>query len=323
LLTADLAARFARVALANVEREYPRHVLHLLTRAGEELAPRKLHPAFYGSYDWHSAVHMHWTLARVLRLYPAQGVKITPVLDRHFTPEALGAELAYFNAAAGKTFERPYGWAWLLELQAELLRLGNEKWSGALQPLATELARRMAHFVGGAPYPIRAGGHGNTAFACLLSLDYARTAKDKTLESEIKAAALRWYRDDREAPLAYEPSLDDFLSPALVEATLMQEVMAPEPFCAWQKAFLPSGAGQLEPPTVADRADPKQSHLDGLALSRAWCLRKLGYEEAAERHLAAALPHVAGGHYVGEHWLASFAVLALSSLPSAEAPRTP
>ena len=319
MLSADLAVRFARVALANVEREYPRHVLHLLTRAGEELAPRKLHPAFYGSYDWHSAVHMHWTLARVLRLYPAQSKDITPVLDRHFTPEALGAELAYFNAAAGRTFERPYGWAWLLELQAELLRLGSEKWSGALQPLATELARRMARFVGGAPYPIRAGGHGNTAFACLLSLDYSRTAKDKALESEIKAAALRWYRDDREAPLAYEPSLDDFLSPALVEATLMQEVMAPEPFRAWQKAFLPSGAGGLEPPTVADRADPKQSHLDGLALSRAWCLRKLGYEEAAKRHLAAALPHVAGGDYVGEHWLASFAALALSE----EAPRTP
>jgi len=319
LLSADLAVRFARVALANVEREYPRHVLHLLTRAGEELAPRKLHPAFYGSYDWHSAVHMHWTLARVLRLYPAQSKDITPVLDRHFTPEALGAELAYFNAAAGRTFERPYGWAWLLELQAELLRLGSEKWSGALQPLATELARRMARFVGGAPYPIRAGGHGNTAFACLLSLDYSRTAKDKALESEIKAAALRWYRDDREAPLAYEPSLDDFLSPALVEATLMQEVMAPEPFRAWQKAFLPSGAGGLEPPTVADRADPKQSHLDGLALSRAWCLRKLGYEEAAKRHLAAALPHVAGGDYVGEHWLASFAALALS----AEALKTP
>ena len=319
MLTADLAARFARVALANVEREYPRHVLHLLTRAGEELAPRKLHPAFYGSYDWHSAVHMHWLLARVLRLYPAQGVKITPLLDRHFTDEALGAELAYFNSAAGRTFERPYGWAWLLELQAELLRLGNEKWSDALQPLATELARRMARFVSGAPYPIRAGGHGNTAFACLLSLDYSHTAKDNTLESEIKAAALRWYRDDRDAPLAYEPSLDDFLSPVLVEAALMQEVMAPGQFRVWLKAFLPSGADKLKPPTVVDRADPKQSHLDGLALSRAWCLRKLGCAEAAERHLAAALPHVVGGDYVGEHWLASFAALALS----AEARKTP
>jgi len=278
-----------------------------------------LHPAFYGSYDWHSAVHMHWFLARVLRLYPAQGAKITPLLDRHFTYEALGAELAYFNSTAGRTFERPYGWAWLLELQAELLRLGNERWSGALQPLATELARRMAGFVSGAPYPIRAGSHGNTAFASLLSLDYSRTAKDKTLESEIKAAALRWYRDDREAPLAYEPSLDDFLSPALIEAAVMQEVMAPEPFRAWLKGFLPSGAEKLKPPTPADRADPKQSHLDGLALSRAWCLRKLGYADAAERHLAAALPHVVGGDYVGEHWLATFAALALT----VEALKTP
>jgi len=315
LLTGELAALFARVALANVVREYPRHVLHLLTRAGEELAPRKLHPAFYGSYDWHSAVHMHWLLARVLRLYPEQGAKIAPLLDRHFTHEALGAELAYFNSAAGRTFERPYGWAWLLELQAELLRLGNERWSGALQPLATELARRMARFVSGAPYPIRAGGHGNTAFACLLALDYARIAKDPKLENETKTAAVRWYQADRDAPLAYEPSLDDFLSPALIEAALMQEVMAPEKFRAWLKAFLPSGADKLEPPAVADRADPKQSHLDGLALSRAWCLLKLGYAEAAQRHLAAALPHVVGGDYVGEHWLASFAALALGSNP--------
>ena len=319
MLTADLAARFARVALANIVREYPRHVGHLLSRPGEELGPRKLHPAFYGSYDWHSAVHMHWLLARVLRLYPSQDPRIAPVLDKHLAPEPLGAELAYFNSAAGRTFERPYGWAWLLELQAELLRLGNARWSSALQPLAVELARRMARFVGGAPYPIRAGTHGNTAFACLLALDYAQTAANRELEDEIKTAARRWYARDRDAPLAYEPSLDDFLSPALIEAALMQEVMPPGDFRDWLKAFLPSGAETLKLPTPADRADPKQSHLDGLALSRAWCLRKLGYAEAAERHLAAALPHVVGGDYVGEHWLASFAGLALT----VEALRTP
>jgi hypothetical protein len=184
------------------------------------------------------------------------------------------------------------------------------RWSAAVEPLAGELAQRMAAFVKGAPYPIRAGTHGNTAFACLLALDYARMATDATLENEIKIAAQRWYRKDRNAPLAYEPSLDEFLSPALVEAALMREVVPRRDFDAWMKAFLPSL--ELEPPKVADRADAKQSHLDGLALSRAWCLIKLGYTEAAQRHLAAALPHVVGGHYVGEHWLASFATLALS-----------
>jgi hypothetical protein len=223
-VTEELAAAFAATALANVVREYPRHLGHLMNRAGEELRPRKLHPAFYGSYDWHSAVHMHWLLARVLCMHPRvpAAKQIASTLDRHLSHEALGAELAYFNSKAGATFERAYGWAWLLELQAELLRLGNAKWSGALQPLAAELARRLASFLSGAPYPIRAGSHGNTAFACLLALDYARTGGDRKLETDIQAAALRWYRGDRDAPLAYEPSLDDFLSPALIEAVLMQ-----------------------------------------------------------------------------------------------------
>jgi hypothetical protein len=317
-VTEELAAAFAAAALANVTREFPRHVSHLLSAPGEELNQRQLHPAFYGSYDWHSAVHMHWTLARVLRLFPAKK-EIAALLDRHLAPPALAAELRYFESRAGWTFERPYGWAWLLELQAELLRLGNARWAGAVDPLAKELAQRMAAFVKGAPYPIRAGSHGNTAFACLLSLDYARVAKDSALESEIKAAAVRWYRADRDAPLAYEPSLDDFLSPSLVEASLMREVLEAGDYQAWQRSFFSTDPTTLKPPRVADRADPKQSHLDGLALSRAWCFAKLGHKEVAQRHLAAALPHVVGGHYVGEHWLASFATLALS----VEALKTP
>lgn len=314
-MTEELAAAFAAAALANVTREFPRHVSHLLSGPGEPLDQRKLHPAFYGSYDWHSAVHMHWTLVRVLRLYPSLtlGKVIAERLDAHLSKQAMATELRYFTAQGARTFERPYGWAWLLELQAELLRLGNARWSDAVQPLAAELARRMAAFVKGAPYPIRAGSHGNTAFACLLSLDYARMTKDTALGSEIKTAALRWYQADRDAPLAYEPSLDDFLSPSLVEAALMREVMPSGEFRAWLQAFLPSGAETLRLPRVADRSDPKQSHLDGLALSRAWCFAKLGYKDAAQRHLAAALPHVVGGHYVGEHWLASFATLALSA----------
>jgi hypothetical protein len=311
-VTEEQAAAFAATALANVVREYPRHVAHLLTHSGEEVNPRRLHPAFFGSYDWHSAVHMHWLLARVARLYPSQRAAIDAVLDEHLATAAIGAELAYFRSAAGKTFERPYGWAWLLELQAELVRLGNAKWRDAVRPLAEELARRMASFVSGAPYPIRAGAHGNTAFACVLALDYARTTSDRKLQQEITAAAQRWYGGDRDAPLAYEPSLDDFLSPALIEAMLLKEVMAPAEFQGWSKKFFTTDPARLTPPRVADRADPKQAHLDGLSLSRAWCLRRLGYVDAAKVHLAAALPHVVGGEYVGEHWLASFAVLALT-----------
>ena len=313
-MTREQAAAFAAVALANVQRQYPRHVSHLLKGPGEDLDPRRLHPAFYGSYDWHSAVHMHWLLARVQRLYP--DARIARLFDEHLVPSAISAELAYFHASA--TFERPYGWAWLLALQAELLRLGERRWSDAVRPLARELAARLARFVTGAPYPIRAGSHGNTAFACLLGLDYARSAGNPELKHDIETAARRWYGEDRDAPLAYEPSLDDFLSPALVEAALMEEVLG-EQYAAWSRRFFSASPDTLEPPVVADRADAKQAHLDGLALSRAWCLRKLGYAEAAERHLRAGLPHAVGGHYVGEHWLASFAALALSE----EARKTP
>jgi hypothetical protein len=279
----------------------------------DELAPKKVHPAFFGSYDWHSAVHMHWLLVRVLRLYPMlpENGRIAALLDAHLAPTALEAELHYLKA--NPLFERSYGWAWLLELQAEALRM-KSRWSRALEPVASELARRMGDFVSRSPYPIRAGSHSNTAFACILALDYARASADLPLELEIRKAARRWYGSDRDAPLAYEPSLDDFLSPSLVEAVLMQQLLEPAEFGRWLNAFLPSGIGPLaEPPLVADRSDAKQSHLDGLCLSRAWCLAALGLKEAAEANLAAAMPHVVGGDYVGEHWLASFAVLALSA----------
>ena len=319
-LTAVLATGFARTALANVTREFPRHVLHLVIGPAPNVSQRTLHPAFYGSYDWHSAVHMHWLLARLLRTHPQLPVahEITQRLDAHLAPDALQAELSYFESPSGRTFERPYGWAWLLELQAELRRLGTTRWIEAVAPLARPIALRFASFVSGAPYPVRAGSHGNTAFACILTLDYARSAEDETLERAIGEAARRWYSADRHAPVAYEPSLDDFLSPALVEAVLMQQVLAKDEFSRWLDGFLPANLGPLAaPPVVADRTDPKQSHLDGLALTRAWCFRRLGgkYAALAERNLASALPHVTGGDYVGEHWLASFAALALGEFP--------
>ena len=315
MLTEELATRFARVALANIEREYPRHILHFMVDAGDVSDQRAQHPAFYGSYDWHSAVHMHWLLVRVLRLYPVAriAVQITEALDRHLTADAIETELAYFRRPGGRTFERPYGWAWLLELQAEALQL-KSRWSRALQPLASELAGRMADYLRMSPYPVRAGSHGNSAFACLLALDYARAAKDQALEFEIRKTARRWYERDRDVPLSYEPSLDDFLSPSLTEAALMRQVMDESEFFRWLERFAPQGFGALaEPPTVVDHADPKQSHLDGLCLSRAWCFQRLGDPNAAQALVAAAMEHVIGGDYAGEHWLASFAVLALSA----------
>jgi hypothetical protein len=315
VLTPELARLFARVALANIDREYPRHAQQLLTARDDERSERALHPAFYGSYDWHSAVHMHWLLARLLRLYPTsrEAILISDALDVHLTAENLERERDYFRGPAGRTFERPYGWAWLLELQAEALAL-KSRWSRALQPLAADLAERFADYVRLAPYPVRAGVHGNSAFACLLALDYARAAGEPALELEIRKAARRWFGADRAAPIAYEPSLDDFLSPALVEAALMRQVMDESEFYPWLQRFAPQGFDPLaEPPTVVDHADPKQSHLDGLCLSRAWCFQRLGNAEAARTLVDAAMAHVAGGDYAGEHWLASFAVLALSA----------
>jgi hypothetical protein len=312
LLTAELASTFARVALANVEREYPRRLDQLLTGPDSEWQPRKLHPAFYGSYDWHSAVHMHWLLARALRLHPAlpEAASISALLEKHLSAESLKQELAFFNSPGGRTFERPYGWAWLLKLQAELAELG--RWHQAVAPLAAEIAKRFTKYIQGSPYPVRAGTHGNTAFACVLALDYAQAAKDPLLKRDIQAAAKRWYLPDRDYPVRYEPSADDFLSPALVEALLMKKVLSEEEFAGWLSQFLPADLGPLaEPPAVTDHADAKQSHLDGLCLSRAWCFTQLGRAGDAEKHLAAGMPHVAGGDYNGEHWLASFAVLAL------------
>jgi hypothetical protein len=314
-LTPELASSFARVALANVEREFPRRLDQLLTGPGQEWRPRELHPAFYGSYDWHSAVHMHWTLLRIVALHPAlhEAGRIEQLLDAHLAPAAIEKELAFFHGPAGRTFERPYGWAWLLELQAEALRIDRGAWGIALAPLAAEIARRFEKHLETSPYPVRAGTHGNTAFACVLALDYARIVGSSTLERQIQAAARRWYADDRDYPLAYEPSADDFLSPALVEALLMKKALPAKEFSGWMRSFLPFELGPLaEPPLVVDHTDAKQSHLDGLCLSRAWCFAQLGYPDLAEKHLVAGLPHVVGGHYHGEHWLASFAVLALS-----------
>jgi len=330
-LTAEIATRFAGIALGHVTREYPNKLEHVLTGAQDVKGPRALHPIFFGSFDWHSCVHGHWLLARLYRRLPQlpQAEAIRALLDAQFTAEKVAGELRYLEQPATRGFERPYGWAWLLALQAELMRhesAAGRRWAATVAPLAKEFVRRFEAYLPLATYPVRAGAHTNTAFALFLAREYAVAARNSAFAGLCADTALRWYRADRGCP-AWEPSQDDFLSPALMEAALMSDVMPKEDFAAWLAEFLPSAprgepATLFRPATVSDRTDGKIAHLDGLNLSRAWCWRRIVAELAAgeplrmraqaaiDSHLASALDHVAGD-YMGEHWLATFALLAL------------
>ena len=333
-LTPAFASRLARVALANVRTEFPTKPEHVLLAPGDARTSRELHPAFYGSYDWHSCVHMHWTLARVRRLVPALPERdaIGEVLDEHLSDAAIAAECKYLARPSTASFERPYGWAWLLELAREL-RTGEDpdarRWSRALAPLATAFARRFIDWLPRAHYPIRYGMHANSAFGLAFALDYARATEDETLERACIGSALAWYGGDRDAPASWEPSGADFLSPSLCEADLMRRVLPHDRYAGWLRAFLP-GIERGEPPslfvpaTVTDRSDPQTVHLDGLNLTRAWTMRGIAHalppgdariaalQPAAMRHLDAGLDGLDSGDYMGAHWLASFALLALS-----------
>jgi hypothetical protein len=326
-----LAARLAKLALVNVAREYPFHLTHLARDAADLAPPRALHPLFYGSYDWHSCVHMHWSLARCLRRHPqadfAAGVRAH--FDARFSAAGAARELAYFAAPGRASFERPYGWGWLLKLQSELIALAAAdaaaaRWRDVLAPLAQYIAARLLDHLPRADYPVRAGTHGNSAFALLLALDYAQAVQHRALTQAIAVGAQRWFGQDRRYPAAFEPSGDDFLSPGLVEARLMQRVVDGCDFADWWQVFAPAPdalARWLAPATVSDATDPKIVHLHGLNLSRVWCWRGLRdalpaelhapIDAAIAAHLARSLPAATEGDYVGTHWLASFALLAL------------
>jgi hypothetical protein len=326
-LDAATASRFASAALGHVAREYPNKMDHVLAGPADVRGPRALHPVFFGSFDWHSCVHGWWTLFTLLRLYPdmPEAGRIGTLADELFTAENVAAETAYLARPESRGFERPYGWGWLLMLAAELERHGNDR-VATLRPLTDAFARRFKDFLPLADYPVRVGTHYNTAFALRLALDHADSGGDEALAALCRDRALRWHSGDRDCQ-AWEPSQDEFLSPALMEAVLMRRVMEPDAFRAWFAAFLPR-VDQREPATlfqpagVSDRSDGKIAHLDGLNLSRAWCWREIAAAleaddprrgialGAADMHLDAALPHVTGD-YMGEHWLASFALLAL------------
>ena len=327
------ADRFSRLALSCVGREYPNKPEHVLDGPADLKAPQALHPAFFGCYDWHSSVHGHWMLARLLRLDAglASAAEIRGVLGSHLTEDAAAAETRYLEAAPNRTFERPYGWAWLLQLSAELARSDDpsmKSWRAKLSPVETAVVARLQDYLPKLTRPVRSGVHPNTAFALGLALDYARAVENRELERVIAARANFYFGQDRACPVAYEPSGEDFFSPCLAEADLMRRVLAPRDFAAWLKKFLPALSTRhrlgLVPAVVSDPTDPKLVHLDGLNLSRAWMLRgmaaglpakdrrRAALLAAADAHATAGLARVTSGNYEGEHWLASFAVYLLT-----------
>jgi hypothetical protein len=310
-LDAALTAKMAEIALGHVVREYPHKLDHVLLGDDDARTPRELHPVFFGSFDWHSCVHGWWSLLTLHRLFP--NPEIQRLAEATFTPDKIAVERAYLQRELSGPFERPYGWAWLLYLHLEATRQ-PERWGAELEPLARAFAERLRTFLPLLTYPIRVGTHFNNAFALILSLEWAEMF-DEQLADLIRARARDWYGGDRDCQ-AWEPGGDEFLSPALVEAVAMKRTH-PALFPIWFEQFLPrigerEPATLFTPATVSDRSDGKIAHLDGLNLSRAWCWRELGFPEHAKTHLDAALPHLAGD-YMGEHWLQSFALLALLS----------
>lgn len=341
------APHFAKVALANVTRAYPNAPAHLLGGPDELVPPRRLHPAFYGAYDWHSSVHMHWLLMRLLRLPVRDGrgwrEAVVRGLDAHLTPEALATEAAYLRAHP--SFERPYGWAWLLALTSESAALAAAfdtdpaseaghraaagAWHDALAPAAATVAELLAEWLPRATYPVRHGTHANSAFALGLVLDSAARAGRPELVAPVAAKVREWYVPDHGAATRWEPSGQDFLSPLLCEADTVRRVLPGGEFADWLGRFLPeletAGGGFLPPPRVSDAADPQIGHLLGLCLSRAAALRGIAdalppgdartaaLTAAAEANLEAALPAATSGDFTTDHWLATFATLALGS----------
>lgn len=336
-LDGDTASRYARTGLDNVAREYPNQPSHLLTGPQDLVAPSQLHPIFYGSYDWHSSVHQHWMLVRLLRRFPdlPEAEAIRERFDEHLTMAAAEVEADYLRDPARRAWERPYGWAWLMALAAELdawARADHGEpeprpdvdharvWAVRLAPLVEVVRSRCLEWLTTARYPHRVGTHPNSAFAAMLLHDAATTIGDDELRTTIAEVATRWYGDDAGYPAWIEPSGSDFLSPALVEAELMARVLPRERFAGWFHGFLPDPSPLERPAEVTDRDDPQVVHLDGLNLSRAWAwlhvARTLGDDDpladaaitAVTDHADASLPAVLSGAYVGEHWLPTFAV---------------
>ncbi len=331
-LTTAGATRLALLPLKCIEQEFPNKTNHTSYRDSDHvLLPRQLHPAFYGCFDWHSSVHGHWMLIKILKLFPdlPEAGAIRKAINRTITIENIQQELKYFDIPLTAGWERTYGWAWLLKMDEELINWKDadaEKWHFALQPLMQKIISLWSAFLPKQTYPNRTGVHPNTAFGLVFALDYARTAGLNDFEKSITDAALYLFAKDKNAPASWEPNGSDFLSPSLEEADLMRRVLTPAKFRNWFNQFITgTGLNHLAVlPVVSDRSDLQIVHLDGLCFSRSWCMqglatllpvndpRKKQLQKSAVRHLASALPNVVSGHYGGEHWLASFAVYALT-----------
>jgi hypothetical protein len=325
-----IAARFAALALKCVHQEYPNKISHTLGGDSDVRPPRELFPAFHGCYDWHSAVHGHWLLVRLVRQFPeatfASAARVA--LTRSLTSRKIAGEVAYLQRTGRDSFERPYGLAWLLKLAAELRSWDDEQarqWAANLAPLELEAAARIKRWLPDLHYPIRIGEHDQTAFSFGLIWDWAGVAGDTGMRRLLTDASQRFYLPDRDCPLHYEPSGQDFLSPCLAEADFMRRVLDPPAFTRWLTSFLPgipknASADWLTPAIVTNRSDPKLAHLDGLNVSRAWMLEGIAHGlpsndhrvpallTAATRHRTSALPEITGEHYEGGHWLGTFAV---------------
>lgn len=331
MLNATLAGQFARGTLGHLGQEYPYKLDHVLNGAEDAVPPRVLHPLFHGSFDWHSCVHGWWQVLRLARLFPSmpEAAAIRARADEMLVADKVAGELAYLERLHSAGFERPYGWGWLLALHDEACRHVDAHWGIALEPLARAFASRFHSFLPKMDYPIRVGAHPNSSFALTCARDWA-TTRDPTLVVLIDDCARRWFGHDRGCQ-AWEPGSDEFLSPALTEALLMSRVLDRAAFADWFAAFLPEVADGrpttlFTPASVSDRSDGKIAHLDGLNLSRAWCwfsiATALGDSHPAaalmrttgDRHITASLPHI-GDDYMGAHWLASFALLAVEAQP--------
>lgn len=321
--------RFARLALSCVHKEYPNKISHVLNDDGDAKPPHELTPAFYGCFDWHSSVHGHWLLARILKTDPSSPMRpaILAALDRSFTTENIAAELKYLEGEGRKGFERPYGTAWFLQLVAELDESEDPKlkaWRETLRPLEQKIVGQTEAWLPKLAYPIRLGTHNQSAFAFGLMIDYARRVKNDAFAKQLVAKSLEFHRADVNCPLAYEPSGEDFLSPCLMEADLMRRVMPQAEFAAWLGKFLPQipadgSTSWLTPGEVRDPTDGKLVHLDGVNLSRAWAMegiasalpkddpRVASLLATAKLHADSGLKAVSDENYEGSHWLGSFA----------------
>lgn len=329
-LTVEGATHLARLPLKCITQPFPYKTGVVFADSSLITSPVNYHPIFYGCFDWHSSAHGHWMLIRLLKEYPAMPVAdtIRLILQNQLTAEKVAKEAKLFEQKENKTFERTYGWAWVLQMQKELLEWNDplaKQLAKNLEPLSTNFARQYILYLDKLLYPIRVGEHSNLAFGLRLAWDYAVTVDNDSLKSSISKAAIKFYKNDVGCPLTWEPGGTDFLSPCLEEADLMWRILPAGEYEAWLKQFLPGlfkAEITLKPGEVKDRTDGRLVHLDGLNFSRAWCLYGIAAHidtnskrliEEANIHMAAALPHVASGDYMGEHWLASFAVYALTS----------